>query len=179
MFKTREIVERTSKTYSLYFENQRGYAHFTLVPDLGIVHAQTDWGDYCHRWGNIGEETLEEFLSDIDSYYIGIKFCGKPSELDEKATLKDIKKDILKERRKGYLSARMARKNYDDCSEINFDSNTAFYLTFPNRIITEIYDSDPSSVPLRMTYTGWQTVFINEIFPAFQEYLKNRILVNE
>jgi hypothetical protein len=176
MFKTRETVERASKTYSLYFENQRGYAHFTLVPDLGIVHAQTDWGDYCHRWGNIGEETLEEFLSDIDSYYIGIKFCGRPSEIDEKTTLKDIKIDILKERRKGYLSARMARKNYDACREINFDSTASFYYTFPDKIITEIYGGDPSSVPLQMVYTGWQTVFIHDIFPAFQEYLKNRIV---
>jgi len=180
MFELYNTQEPKSSTHSLYFKKdgrRYGYAHFTLVHDLGIVHAQTDWGDYCYRWGCIGSDTLEEFLTDLDRYYIGIKFCGKPKELDEDAIKKEIKKDIIKLRREETIDPDVARECYNDCVDMDLDcSIDTYFSTFPTSIYEHIYDDDHFAIPCHQKYTGWQEMFIDEIFPTFQRYLKTHIL---
>jgi hypothetical protein len=168
-----------SKTYSLHFKKdgfRRGYANFTLVPSLGIVHAQTDWGDYCHRWGNIGQQSLEEFLLDLDKGYVATKFCGSEKELDDDKTKSRLLADILATRRRGKISSDTARELYEEVTDnIDFDVNIdAFCAEFPYRIIDVIYDGDYCSIPITRCYTGWQKVFVEEVFPAFQKYLKEK-----
>lgn len=179
MFEIRDSQIKKSVTYSLYFKKDgynRGYAHFTLVHDLGIVHAQTDWGDYCHRWGSIGKESLEAFLLDLNSYYVGIKFCGSPKELDDEAIKKEIKREILKLRREGKIESDIARECYDDCVDMDLEcSADTYFATFPTSIYDHIYDGDHSNIPFHRKYTGWQHVFINDIFPTFQKYLKEQV----
>lgn len=177
MFEIRESQKRTSTTHSLYFKKDgfnRGYAHFTLVHDLGIVHAQTDWGDYCYRWGSIGKESLETFLLDLDSYYVGIKFCGSPKELDEESIKKEIKRDIIKLRLDGSIDSEVARECYDECVDMDLEGFEDTLL--PSIICEHIYYGDYPAIPCHRRYTGWQEVFINEIFPAFQKYLKERVV---
>lgn len=178
MFEIRESKKLTSTTHSLYFKKDgynRGYAHFTLVHDLGIVHAQTDWGDYCYRWGSFGPESLEDFLIGLDSYYIGKKFCGSPKELDDESIKKEIKKEIIKLRRKYSIDSNLARECYDDCVDMDLEcSIDTYFSTFPNSLYVHIYDEDHSAIPCHRKYTGWQEVFINDIFPAFQKYLKDQ-----
>ena len=180
MFELDSTQEPKSSTHSLYFKRdgrRYGYAHFTLVHELGIVHAQTDWGDYCYRWGCIGSDTLEEFLIGLDRYYIGSKFCGKPKELDEDAIKKEIKKDIVKLRREGTLDSDIARECYNACADMDLDCSVdAYFCTFPSSILDHIYDGDYMAYPNHKKYTGWQEIFINEIFPTFQHYLKTQVL---
>lgn len=166
-----------SKTYSLHFKKdgyRRGYANFTLVPSLGIVHAQTDWGDYCYRWGSIGKDTLEEFLIGLDKYYVATKFCGSEKELDDDKTKSRLLADILATRRRGKISSETARDLYEEVTDnMDFDvSVDVFCSEFPYSIIDAIYEGEWCNIPIFKCYSGWQTVFVEEVFPAFQSYLK-------
>jgi len=179
MFDIRNSKKLASTTYSLYFKQDgynRGYAHFTLVHDLGIVHAQTDWGDYCYRWSSY-EDSLETFLIDLDSYYVGIKFCGNPKELDKESIKKEIKKDIIKLRRERTIDSDTARECYTDCVDMDLECSVdTYFCTFPTSLYEKIYYEDHSAIPCHRKYTGWQHVFIHEIFPTFQKYLKDQDL---
>ena len=116
VLETRELEEYTAKVYAFRF--QHGWANFTICDRLGEFSIQSDWGNYSYRWGNIGKNTLEEFLAGCDSCYITTKLSySKPREFREEfslsGTIDNVKTQIIEERRSGQLEKRDARILWD------------------------------------------------------------------
>lgn len=90
------------KTWHYYLSNDKpgeGWAHIFLT-DRGMFSAVSDWGNYANMWGHTGCGDFREFFLDAkrDWQYFAQKLW--PTKiLNEEASFKRIKEEILRQRR--------------------------------------------------------------------------------
>ena len=113
-----EVIRATVRTATAYHFNFKphGWAIFTINDGTGELSVQSDWGNFAYRWSadpaHLGHPTLTDFLRDRASTdYLTDKLTydnrAKLKEVDEEASLADIRGLIVKLRReRGDLESR-------------------------------------------------------------------------
>jgi len=154
-----------------------GWALFFIDETTGAVCAMTDWGNYSYMWPRHGRKSLKHFLIELDTGYVAGKFCGNPAKVDIGETAEAMKKELFMLRRECNIEPDIARDCFDEieCMDRSLDSPDAFWLTMPSNVLSEVYGDDYQAVPVKMTYTGWQQRFIFNMFPAFQQVLRDQL----
>jgi len=131
------MTKQVAEVYCFQFKEAGGWANYTICESTGEFSIQSDWGDYSYRWNRygLGDKALKEFLASCDAHYIVDKFSYKKprefkAEFSLEATAKDIKSQILKERRSRDISQNRAKALWEfvkdeiegssDCEDVHF-----------------------------------------------------------
>ncbi len=84
-----------------------------IITDDGYFSTVSEWGNYAFWWTG-GGPCFRRFLAGLrrDSSYMLSKICGR-EEYDGDATLLNVKKHIVEERRRGRMTKEEARHEWD------------------------------------------------------------------
>jgi hypothetical protein len=156
-----------------YFDTVRG--------DLAI---QSDYGDWAYSWNAMGKNedgspsTLHDFLPMCDDDYVMTKFQGGEYYFDFDATMKEVKKTIIKERKEYNLDEDEARSMWDFFVELdsNFNgSKDIFQLEIMNNYSDLNLDKlwpDMCDIPCVTDYHPRLRNFFKVGWPLFIKALK-------
>lgn len=146
--------------------------HLILIDErTGYVTIEGGYGTFAYGWPNIarGEESVHAFLYDLHfDYFMGkaAKQAWRVSDLD--ATLKELRGEIIEDRRRGDLDASDARQLWDDleeCEPCSSDDEFLRHLFDHGRWVARL---DYSS-PLVMIDHPAMRRFWNEVWKPFAE----------
>jgi hypothetical protein len=87
-----------------------------FMDSTGALAIISDFGDYAYHWSSWGDRDFREFLLGLDDSYLGGKLdIGRPGPdpLDEEATVKRVREEILGMRRRYSLSKSDARHEWE------------------------------------------------------------------
>ncbi len=155
-----------------YYEikpGKTGWARIWLTDD-GCISIMSDWGNYGYWFGAPGCE-FRLFLTGCDDDYLGNKFAGGKKEFDGEGTADAARELILYRRRKGFLSADDARREWNGVPTL-FDSEIE-YAEWVNHE-TELgpdYTYDLS----RYVRPHGVRKFMKHLWPLFVEQLKAQL----
>src|ERR1051325_1923082 len=99
------------KTWNYRLPNDKpgeGWAHIILTEN-GVFTAVSDWGNYTHWWNHTGTKDFREFFlsAERDWQYFAHKL--RPEKiLNEEASFKRAREEVLRQRRTKDLSAEQA-----------------------------------------------------------------------
>jgi hypothetical protein len=85
-----------------------------LLDSTGMFAAVTDYGNYAFKWTHHGCDDFREFVIDLKNspdYVLGKVSHGK--EYQGQKTNENIKNEILRARREGYLSEDQAKEEWE------------------------------------------------------------------
>ena len=173
---SKDFVER----YSLRSENGEDYFWATfMLSENGMLSIQSDYGDYSHFWFAFGSD-FKAFLVKCGDDYLMSKFCDGRRELDYHATMIDIKRDLIKQRKLKEIHSVDARHLYDRlCSfhknEYITDSDLLLKKLIDMEIVFFLYGDEPYYVPVTFDYTAQLKNFMKFCWKPFKQVLKNEI----
>ncbi len=116
------------KTWHYFFPNDKpgeGWAHI-FITDSGMFSAVSDWGNYANWWSHPGTKDFREFFlsAERDWEYFARKL--RPEKiLDEEASFKNIKGEILRQRRTKDLTKEQAENAW---AALSYHDSWAAYL---------------------------------------------------
>lgn len=179
--KLKNFSKDVCEKYTLRFENGVDYAMFT-IDETGMFNCQSSFGNYSYKWYAFGDN-FKEFLSGLDYGYLLTKLCNK-NYFDVQNYIRDSKKAILEERRLYDLSKEEARtlwtffdRDIDSCNDsISIVRNEFFY----NEGLSEVLGPEPwySKYWPEFEYSPNQLAFVNKVYPAFANLLKEELKNN-
>jgi hypothetical protein len=152
-----------------YIVRNRGdWAFIYLDEERGVFTACSSYGDYAYIWSHRGDQSLKDFLRDLEFDY----FMGKTRGLDFKrfdfeATIKGMREFVADARRQGSLSKIEAREAWTDIEELESDHTGSVDL-FVERVyglkaIGEAYGHDYGDVicnsPDRQCKGFWDVIW--------------------
>lgn len=106
------ITTSTFSEISVHADGER--ARILWEEPKGWVVILSSYGCWSYAWWSIGEQSLQEFLADLDSYYMGKKMLGADLDvLDPKETAQGIRQHILESRRDGDMNKDEASEEWD------------------------------------------------------------------
>lgn len=131
----------------------------------GRVSIASDYGGWSYYWGACGSG-FKQFLIDLDIDYAAGKF-GEGSYFDVETTVRGIRKDILKERKEGYLEQEEARDLMELTDDlVDLRTADAFASVVYRSNIMKLYDTGPdmstkiSPSFQRFWETTWQAFIV-------------------
>ncbi len=165
----------TSLTIHLVFRPM-GWATFVVDDAQGTLSIESDWGSYAYRWGRgewLGVEPpdLSRALAGhigSDHDYIARKLVSPVHETDVAATVRYVRKEILRMRRERALDAFDARWAWDCLVDV--DTEDEFYSAM-NELPLNRYFCEPWNLVLTRA-TGRFLVVRDHLLPAFVEQLR-------
>ena len=105
---------KTVEFHELYVRNKCSAWMRLLWEDNGRVIILSDYGHWSYFWGSIGDQTIEEFLIDLDSHYMGKKMLESEFYVtDDEGTIKAVREHILQCRRDGDIDKDGAREEWE------------------------------------------------------------------
>ncbi|MHC1744866.1 MAG: hypothetical protein AB9873_17815 [Syntrophobacteraceae bacterium] len=142
----------------------------------GSIQIISDYGNYGFAWSHIGDKCLRQFLLALEADY----FFGKVVEggrrnyevIDMKATLEDIRKEIVSMRREGRIDKEQARDFWEqieegsDVSRCISDEELYRALDDHDDLFRIIFHNDFENVPVSHTMNGQCRGFWDRIWPA-------------
>lgn len=148
------LTKRTAIVYGIRINKPHTWADITIEEwqGGGSFKCISDYGNYSHIWGSIGERSLREFLCSLDKHYFLKKVTEyKYLEFDCEATLAGIRKDILKYRREGEIDKELARECFDEAQPgtdlSDCDNSTLFWeRLYQSSILNGAYDGEGTNV---------------------------------
>lgn len=150
------------------------YHLFVMDETTGHLMVDGSFGTFAHAWPSWGRakgQSLAAFLLTLRFDYFMAKAARQPwSEVDVRASILSMRREVLDERRKGYFEAAPTREVWDDLKDLDFDM-TEGELT---RAVWEsgpLYDrffadGGPSFVRRDVTLARR---FWNEVWEAFRD----------
>lgn len=90
----------------------RTWGRFFLTSD-GSLTIQSDYGNYAYWWTHPGCEIRRFLCRDGEDDYIANKFSEGERVCDDDASVRNVKREILRLRREGTLSRDQARDEWD------------------------------------------------------------------
>ena len=169
---------KTIEVYKIRRINGRyGWADLTIDgwEGGGSINVQSDWGTYAYQWTSIGERSFKEFLLGLNySYFMGKCIGYHGEKFSSSKTIEAIKRDIFKARRDDEIDSVVARDYYDaiDTDYDNISQDLFFERLWHTSIISEIYCSDPHSIPVVHEENHKARAFWDEVWPKFCEIIK-------
>lgn len=116
-------IEVSKVCYDSIYARDRGSWCRLLWHELGrdtngqiaaTVHIMSDYGNWSYTWSHIGDPSIESFLADLDSDYLGKKMMGSAFRVhDDEGTQRAIKQHILESRLDGSMDKDEARGEWN------------------------------------------------------------------
>ena len=131
-----------------------GWANISIRewPDGGAIDIQSDYGNYANTWYAIGSGPFRKFLCGVDMGYFFNKCLGNAYlEFDCEATIREIRKDIIRDRREGNIEHDAAREIWESLDDL--DTNSAYGMLAEmgedafDYMVDELYGHDRSMLP--------------------------------
>lgn len=165
---------KTADRYDIKWKN--GWAVVFITED-GLFSAISDYGNYGYYWASPGMP-FKEFVIGLekDPGYMLSKIGGK-MKIDEGATVKNIREDVLKARKSGSIDEESARKCMDEIdNHLYGTSGEEFCRELENcEELIKVYDGDLSSIPINHEYSGQAQGFVKEVMPRLAEILRKEL----
>ena len=103
-------------------------AIITLQPSTGYIAVACPWHaelNGCHWWAHRGDQSLVDFLLDLDcNYVVGKLFnCEQVEEFDRAQTIINLKRWIIEQRRSESLTTEKARDAWEEACDIETASD--------------------------------------------------------
>ena len=138
----------------------------------GRIMIASDYGDWQYYWGSVGGG-FKDFLCNINIGYVAGKF-GADRHFDQMATIKSMKKEVIKLRRSEDINSETARNIWKDIESLDDynDSQTFGYVAYNSTYLTELFDCGPDLI---YDYTPQFRKFWKTIWPVFIDQLKKEI----
>lgn len=170
----------TCEKYDIRF--RRGeWAFITIDESTGLFQAHSSYGDYNYSWSCHGRKSFKHFileLADDPSY-----FLGKVSREDyfyADLTEESWKKQIIEDRREGYLNQEQARELWDIINKIEFNSAEGCQRElYDNKIVFELYCEPWYHFEVIVGHSPDAKYFAKEIMSMFAEIIKKEIEESE
>lgn len=177
----------TAVVYVVRLKEMSGWGVATLRewPGGGSVDIQSDYGNYAFTWGAIGKDSLIEFLVDLNLGYAMNKLTEyKLYELDFKGTIQKMKKELLSQRRDGYIDKEQARDAWDDlCENIEggAESEDAIYsnLHHTGYFLEYVWGDDSCNLDFINSIKPQVQMFWDRIWSCFVNEWKKEIEDNK
>lgn len=116
------VGHRTADVYSFKDPVRHTWAIFTVCDATCELSVQSDFGNWSYRWhqAGLGDATLTAFLPTCDRDYIARKLLPERAmqeEIDPDATLREIRSQIIQNRRERDLDAERARTLWGEAAD--------------------------------------------------------------
>ena len=175
------LPEEETRTFTILLNKKWDYVKVThnISKGFGWINIMSSYGDYSYIWNAMGDNCdLPKFFMKADKYYLANKLFGaEQTEFCIDKAVKDLKKDICKDRREGNISKKQARDVFDFIEEElhchmspekfgdAMNESDAINNWYP-----EWWDSD-----FGIRYKSRYLVLQDEIIPMLQEYFEGTL----
>lgn len=173
-----KCAKSTCEKYTLKFNKGWDYAVFT-IDNTGIFQCHSSFGDYAYHWGAFGNN-FKEFLCRIDSGYLLCKVSdNKYFDIDKYQ--KQAKKQLFKLRREDEISKDDARELWEFFESGLSDCGSSYDLVcreiYDNKLLNKVCGGEVfySEFSPEQDYPPNAVAFVENIFPAFTQILKNEL----
>jgi hypothetical protein len=145
----------------------------------GELCIHSDWGNWAFRWGSMGEGMdLKKFIVSCNTGYLMSKFAN-PSEIDWfdfDATIKELKKEVLKLRRNSDLDEEPARDCWSEIADFDEVNSAAHYWEkfYSTSHLKGLY-YDHYAIPCVTDYHPRLRAFMREGWPLFISAIKEEL----
>ena len=115
------VTEDVAQFVQFKINNGWDYVWVTFSDAKGFISITSSYGNWSYIWSSMGEGvTLREFFSSAGESYLAAKLFGHENRdiFNTNDAVKDIKDDIMFERRGGYLSKEKARLLWNEIKEL-------------------------------------------------------------
>ena len=122
-------------------------------PGGGYICIQSSFGSYANTWNAIGEEPFRKFLCGLKDmgYFFGKCMGNDYLEFDCEATVKEIKREIVKCRRAGEVGKEVSREIWDSLCELNANICSEMLADMGeydfDHMVDRLYCGDRSAIP--------------------------------
>ena len=123
-------------------------------PNGGSIDIQSSFGRFSSSWPAIGEGQFRTFLCRLnDMGYFFQKCLGNAYlEFDCEATIREIKSDIIRDRRYASIEHSVAREIWDSLRDVDANNASAMLVEMGedafDYMVGELYDHDRSLLPI-------------------------------
>lgn len=145
------------------------WAFIYLDEKTGVFTSYSSFGNYAYCWSHIGNDTLKEFLRDLEFDYFMNKTFGPETKIfDFNATIDGMKEYICDARRQGVITKTMARDAWSEIEELEDKQSVDLFVNdvYESRAIYRAYGHDFESV-IRMRPNPQCKGFWEIIWPEF------------
>lgn len=170
-----KVIIETAKVYRLRQLKPKSscWADITIRSwkNGGSIDVQSDYGTYAYQWYATGCDDIRKFLVRLDyGYFMGKAHSSRGYETDWDGTAEDIRKEILKDRRKGDMTAEDARTCLDAVGTIEW-GEALFYEMRDCPELAKFYaDCDyPKRTVRQGQCNGFWTIIWPEITMVWRE----------
>lgn len=167
-------IRRSGWCASVYLNNETG--------EVTVVQSNGQNYDYCWSSPGRGDCTLKEFLIRTETSYVMNKFSyGHMKWFNQEATVKRMREDVekaFKEERIDELDRDMALEEIEENLDGDDMPGGVFaerMLSSCNTLFEDVYGSDYLAIPTVEDYHPQLRGFMEKIWPAFVESLKQEI----
>jgi hypothetical protein len=152
-----EKIESTSATETYQVAKDGDWAMIFIQPDRHVLSVVSTLGDFGYAWpSNIGPKDFKTFLSGLSRDYLIEKLCGSSArEFDYETSLKNVKDEILRQRRDGDLTSEEAREFFEDLKGMD-PTNTSEGF---------IHQLDRFDIPERVLSWDFEGVAVTKVSP--------------
>lgn len=141
-----------------------------LLDSNGMLAIASDFGNYVYHWPSQGwgKGGFREFLLELDTCYLSGKLAGGAREYQADRTLSNIREEICRLRREGYLEKDQARCEWDLPREFNnLRRSEDFGNWLEETRLEEAWEWAVYDVPTQLM------LFCQRVWPRFRELLQS------
>ena len=159
-------------------KDEYDYAYFFVDTQNGVLSIVSNYGSMGYRWEAPGND-FKKFLTEVNTEYLMAKLKKRVFDLD--GTIKNMKEWVISCRREKNCTKKEARYVYDDViSEIGqyYIQDEGFFWGIINGSLDDIKKIDMDyfeGIEVATKWTDYDKYFINHIWKAFVEQLKQEI----
>lgn len=169
---TKPVVASSATTYLIKFK-PTGWAIYNVDNTYGSLSIISDWGNWSRIWSadpkSLGAPNFSSFLAKAGLDYLACKLLdGVQDQLDMEATITNIKKEVLRARRRLEISEEAALERWEDLKQDFEDENDII------RFFSTEGDFDYDTLQSLLEYKpGTEYTILTELLlPAIQTHLK-------
>lgn len=98
-----------------------------LGPGQGRINIECYGQSWANYWGGMGKDSLAEFFTSCDEHYLAGKLRGdmEPTIFDPEHLKDSLKREVIKERRQGFISGGYARERFSTIEELDIPETEA------------------------------------------------------
>ena len=110
-----------------------------IGPGQGRINIEC-WGEsWANYWGGMGNSDLAEFFSSCSVQYLAGKMSSIPQMVfDPEGLIASLNQEVIRDRRKGFISQKEARKSYERITDLDPLPSTVDGLWYMANTMQEI-----------------------------------------
>lgn len=171
-------VNKTNTVEAYLVKDKYDYAYFFVDVKNGVLSIVSNYGSMGYRWEAPGDN-FKKFLTEASTEYLMAKLKKRAFDLD--GTIKNMKEWIISCRKEKNCTKEEARCVWDDVIgeiESSYVEDEGFFWGIINSYLSDIEKVDMDyfeGIEIAKKWTDYDKYFINHIWKAFIEQLKQEI----